>query len=1270
MQSSSPDVRYSSFLIYGNSFSVENGNICWIEDQAEKILCSHTDPDINNVIFWDFEGIFHPISIEVLGDSFCVLTSRYSVICNKTPNFLSFEQNSYSNDEGWEVDFSDSPIKKLVRSSDDYCAITFVGEIGCWSPESLVYGDSGSSQKILPKIVYSSQIPAISLSVGAKSFCAILADNSAMCDSIDSHEEALLDKKILHSRLPKTISQIAFSSTEFCILNMSGTVACASYSQLSYVNETSELNSETIFSPWLEATFSISSSDDDICVVTLNGSFVCRERPFTNLLNLGRSPISLSKDIVCFVQTGGNQLSCFEISGTKLSELGIEYPTTSPIHDSDQDGVVDSLDYYPNDKSSSIVCPKGYFGQHECKKADQGYFSPSRNLFHAIPCSLGEYQNLVGSNECKISPPGTFSDKFAMVAPTQCPAGTYSPEWGKSDSTCIDTSPGNWTEQGSSNQIPCPLGTFQPSYGQSKCLVSESGFYVSEIGQKKQTSCMAGSFQPLVGQSTCLLSNPGYFVSDPASIAEQACPPGSFSNLSGAITELSCVLSEPGNFVESPGSFFQSECPAGTYNPNYGSISVFSCEISPPGHFSLMGSSNPELCPPGTYQPSEGQSSCIVSEIGNFSSFGSIIATPCPQNYSTVEAGSTSISDCVSSPGYYQYDDSPLPCPIGTFQPFAGQGDCIDANPGHFVQYPGSDSEEPCPIGTWNQNTASQSKENCTPCPQNYSTVEAGSTSISDCVSSPGYYQYDDSPLPCPIGTFQPFAGQGDCIDANPGHFVQYPGSDSEEPCPIGTYNPVSGSNSPFSCIVVSEGAFSGEGSPNQTFSSPGFFVNGENLGVQIPCPAGTYNPQEGSYSVGDCLDVPEGSYAIEGSYQPSIASAGYYVPQGINYTQVPCPAGTYNPTLGSTNAESCILAEKGYYVENEGSPSQIACPAGTYNNKTGQNSSDSCLETPRGHFSPPASILPVRCPLGEYQDRPSSYSCSLSPPGHYVNFEGAIFPTPCGVGTFQPDNASTMCIDASPGFMVPEPSMTKEIPCSIGFFQPNFGSEKCDEAEPGYYSPLPGAAEQTPCPRGTFQIYPAQSSCEPPSNGYFLIRGISNSQYPCPPGSYSNTGFGELAFSCHLSPIGFSSPGGIPNPLPCEIGSFSEIIGSAICSEAKPGHYVDEGASSQQKECSIGYFQDEPGSSSCKEAPVGFFVDNPGSVEPTPCPTNSFNSRNASTSTSCTMDSDLDGTPDQIDSFAHLSFDMEKSSILLLYFIINSLLWIILQSQINWRKR
>jgi Tyrosine-protein kinase ephrin type A/B receptor-like len=106
-------------------------------------------------------------------------------------------------------------------------------------------------------------------------------------------------------------------------------------------------------------------------------------------------------------------------------------------------------------------------------------------------------------------------------------------------------------------------------------------------------------------------------------------------------------------------------------------------------------------------------------------------------------------SSCVpAAPGYYVAVDgatSQTPCPVGSFQPNAGQTACEPATPGHFVGTVAAVSDTACPAGTYQPSTG---QTGCIPASVNYYVPGAGSA----------------KQLACPAGTDQPLTGQTSCI--------------------------------------------------------------------------------------------------------------------------------------------------------------------------------------------------------------------------------------------------------------------------------------------------------------------------------------------------------------------------------------------------------------------------------------------------------------------------------------------------------------------------
>ena len=115
------------------------------------------------------------------------------------------------------------------------------------------------------------------------------------------------------------------------------------------------------------------------------------------------------------------------------------------------------------------------------------------------------------------------------------------------------------------------------------------------------------------------------------------------------------------------------------------------------------------MCPVGTYCPS-----------------GSTEAINCPDNTTTSNTGSRTISECYAKPGYYGY--------------------------------PGRAASGACPVGTYCESGSGPYKfQYQTPCPYNTTTSNTGSTNISQCYAKPGYYGSPGSIASvCPVGKYCP----------------------------------------------------------------------------------------------------------------------------------------------------------------------------------------------------------------------------------------------------------------------------------------------------------------------------------------------------------------------------------------------------------------------------------------------------------------------------------------------------------------------------------
>ncbi|HMQ06110.1 MAG TPA: hypothetical protein PKC30_02360 [Saprospiraceae bacterium] len=87
----------------------------------------------------------------------------------------------------------------------------------------------------------------------------------------------------------------------------------------------------------------------------------------------------------------------------------------------------------------------------------------------------------------------------------------------------------------------------------------------------------------------------------------------------------------------------------------------------------------------------------------------------------------------VCDPGTYLSGSDCTPCPEGTFQDLSGQTSCNTCPQGSFQDEIGQSECKLCPIGTF---SSFMGAEACIPCRENTTTLAAGATSESQCVST------------------------------------------------------------------------------------------------------------------------------------------------------------------------------------------------------------------------------------------------------------------------------------------------------------------------------------------------------------------------------------------------------------------------------------------------------------------------------------------------------------------------------------------------------
>lgn len=150
-------------------------------------------------------------------------------------------------------------------------------------------------------------------------------------------------------------------------------------------------------------------------------------------------------------------------------------------------------------------------------------------------------------------------------------------------------------------------------------------------------------------------------------------------------------------------------------------------------------------------------------------------------------------------------------------------------------------------------------------------------------------------------------------------------------------------------------GTFSATGFLPCTTAVPGSFQNVYGATASINCPAGTYQPNNGSMS---CLLAMPGNYVdASGRGYQTPAPPGRYVAMSGSISAELCAPGTYQPDSG---ALTCLDAAVNHFVPVQGSPVQIPCPTGTHAPNV---RSTSCIALSQSDSTPAPTTPPTTQP-------------------------------------------------------------------------------------------------------------------------------------------------------------------------------------------------------------------------------------------------------------------------------------------------------------------
>lgn len=94
-----------------------------------------------------------------------------------------------------------------------------------------------------------------------------------------------------------------------------------------------------------------------------------------------------------------------------------------------------------------------------------------------------------------------------------CPEGCYA---GfaldhKGNVTCLETTPGFYSEEDKPHSLPCSSGYFQPYFRATECFPCPIGTFAPNLAATECMPCPPGYFQPKLGQSSCVPCDPTFY---------------------------------------------------------------------------------------------------------------------------------------------------------------------------------------------------------------------------------------------------------------------------------------------------------------------------------------------------------------------------------------------------------------------------------------------------------------------------------------------------------------------------------------------------------------------------------------------------------------------------------------------------------------------------------------------------------------------------------------------------------------------------------------
>ncbi|GMI22709.1 hypothetical protein TeGR_g13157 [Tetraparma gracilis] len=377
-----------------------------------------------------------------------------------------------------------------------------------------------------------------------------------------------------------------------------------------------------------------------------------------------------------------------------------------------------------------------------------------------------------------------------------------------------------------------------------------------------------------------------------------------------------------------------------------------------------------------------------------------------------------------------------------------------------------------------------------------------------------------------------------------------------------------------------------------------------------VPCAAGTYIGTTGSTSSGDCVDCEAGKYSS------SI--------DGVSECAT-CDAGKANANTASTEVTACQDCGVGKY-SGIGDGHCSFCEGGKINSATIGAVASDCTDCAAGESNNAASTVCESCPAGTYSTAASlctecglgkfsvaigatiAQTCEPCAAGTSTEgTEGNAACTDCPAGSSAPSTGYSTCAACVPGTYSESAASTACTACTAGEYADQVGMSSCTTCEPGHFSGS-GAVVCNACPGGT-RSSDDLTACEGCDAGTYSSGGAASCA-ACDAGSSSSA----ASSSCSLCPGGTRSSDDLTECASCVAGKYS-TGGAASCAACDAGSSSSAASSS----CSLcpGGTRSSDDLTECEDCEVSKY-SNPGAASCVTCDSSTGYKSSSTGSASC----------------------------------------------------